>query len=144
MKKLSTLLLLFIVSISFGQTKQKFFSQNDITYLETIATFKPKTFLLKNGLDEFIEVKIGMSSTKESLNKLTIEKLNMIIQEASIKTKYSLKNKSTYRPLKVFVAYLDNEWTISINYTAQNDYGATKDGTSYIMFDDLGVFKSQL
>jgi hypothetical protein len=68
----------------------------------------------------------------------------MIIQTANIKTKYRLKNKSTYSPLKIFVAFINNEWTIKIDYTAQNDFGATKDGTTYTMFDELGEFKSQL
>jgi hypothetical protein len=144
MKKLTIILFFFAFLISFSQTKTKFFSENDIMYIDSMATFKTKTFLLKNGLDEFKEVKISMNSTKESLKNITIQKLNMIIQTANSKTKYTLKSKSTYSPLKIFVAFIENEWTVTIDYTAQNDYGATKDGKTITIFDDKGEFKNQL
>ena len=55
-----------------------------------------------------------------------------------------MKNRRTYIPKSIRVYYSDEskEWMISVEYTAQNDYGATKDGLTISIFSEIGSYKS--
>lgn len=51
-----------------------------------------------------------------------------------------MKNKYTYQPRKVSLMYSAdlNKWIYAIEYTAQNDYGALKNGTVFFTYDNNG------
>ena len=145
MKSLTINIILFFASSFYAQSTMNYFSTSDLIITDSLVTLIPKTIFIKNGLNEFKEVKIIMVSNKEQFEKLTLETFNLIIQNANRKTKYGLKYKSSYNPTKVSVIFIakNKEWVVSIDYTAHNDFGASKEGKSFIMFNEIGDFKSQ-
>ena len=78
------------------------------------------------------------------LNDVSIpqERLNMLIMNAIVKSKYKLKNKLTFRPIEVgFFKVTDNnkdELFIIVKYAGKNEYGVEQLLQSYFTFINEG------
>lgn len=118
----------------------------DIVASDDKVKFITDSFFIKNGDDKLTSVKILFSSPSEKYKAVSLEKINLMIATVNIKAMYAVKNKSTYVPknISLFYSVDSNEWTGVVEYTAQNDYGATKDGKVFCMFDEVGEFKNIL
>jgi hypothetical protein len=83
---------------------------------------------------------------KLNLKTLTIAKLNLLILQTNSKAKYSLKNTSTFNPIKISIFFSNDkkEWTSLIIYSGQNRYGATIDSKLYVFFNEKGDFIKQM
>jgi len=105
------------------------------------ALIKNDIFVL-DGDEKIVKIKFSFFSTESNFKALDIDKLNEMITKANIKSMFQMKNRRTYVPKEMMVFYSDksNEWVISTEYTAQNDYGATKDGTTVTSFSIIGEF----
>lgn len=105
------------------------------------ASIKNEIFVL-DGDEKIVKIKFSFFSTESNFKALDIDKLNEMISKANIKSMFQMKNRRTYVPKEMMVFYSDksNEWVISTEYTAQNDYGATKDGTTVTSFSIIGEF----
>lgn len=104
--------------------------------------YTDKNFLIKNGDGKLTPTNLMISLPATLYNENEITTYDLMIAESNIKTMYSLKNKSTYVPKEISLMFMEtkNEWVCQIEYTAQNDYGATKDGKFYCVFDEKGTF----
>jgi len=115
-------------------------TKKNVTYLLT----KEKYIYMKNGSNDLTKVKVDFLAIKELfIENIEIEKLNLIIGKASLKTKYSMKNPSSYIPKSIQYSLINekqNRYSITISYTAQNSYGGAIDGYSSVKYSDEGEF----
>ena len=98
----------------------------------------------KNGADENVNIKFSITITESQLKELGVDKINQINNKALLDTKYTLKNKYTFTPREIRWTYSDkgtfkNKWLVSIKYSAQNDFGALKDGDNNLFFNIDGT-----
>lgn len=99
--------------------------------------------IVKDGAENDVRAKFIFLSSKESWNRLGIQNVNNCTHNALIKTKYLLKNKYTFIPREINWYYADKgafigKWMVTVKYSAQNDYGALKDGEESIFFNEDG------
>jgi hypothetical protein len=114
-----------------------------ITHGDQIS-FKEKPFYILNGDEKLVDVKFIFSCSLNRYSSMTTKDLNVMIGIANLRTSFNMKNKRTYVPRKIMLFFSEktNEWVVTTEYVAQNDYGALKDGTSFTTFDELGAFKN--
>ena len=98
----------------------------------------------KNGADENVNIKFSITITESQLKELGVDKINQINNKALLETKYTLKNKYTFIPREIRWTYSDkgafkNKWLVTIKYSAQNDFGALKDGDNNLFFNIDGT-----
>jgi hypothetical protein len=130
MKKLLLIILVTLLfnSISFSQTKLPTIKSKSFTWEEKEQS---KTFNL-----EFSYL----------LNDVSIpqDRLNMLVMNAIVKSKFKLKNKLTFKPLEVgFFNVISNsnnkeELFIIVKYTGKTDYGVEQLFKSYFVFKNEG------
>lgn len=128
MKKILLVILVTLLfnSICFSQTKLPTIKSKSFTWEEKEQS---KTFKL-----EFSYL----------LNDVLIpqERLNMLVMNAIIKSKFKLKNKLTFKPIEVgFFKTIVNdkeELFIIVKYTGKNDYGVEQLYESYFVFKNEG------
>lgn len=161
MKKIFLSLILFSSIYSYAQ-QNKNNKTTAISKPKEIVVVKQKTLLL----DEDIQVikhrysvmdlefylpdmdknlqKVYLSFACDSINYkelgINANKLNEMIIKSNLETMLTIKNKYTYVPKKINLVYDPKEykWTSVLYFTAQNDFGATKDGFVINSFDGLG------
>lgn len=123
--------------------KETILNKIDFIKVDDRISFKQKPFYIINGDEKLIDIKFSYGAPIELHNSMDLDNLNSMISTANIKTMFKMKNRRTYIPKKVSFFYVDKDstWLIAIDYIAQNDYGATKDGTSYSTFDKNGDLK---
>jgi hypothetical protein len=119
----------------------------DIKIKDDTAFYTNDNFLIENGDEKLTPIKLLVSIPVNAYKAADVDKINRVILEANIKLMYSMKNKRTYVPKKITTILSSKpgeptEWICAIEYTAQNDYGATKDGKTYFSFDEMAIFKS--
>src|SRR6218665_912071 len=109
-----------------------YLTQKDFKKTEKGYTILPRKIFLKNAEEEIIPITFSFTASDEEFAKTNVQWINEMISTANMETMYKLKNKFTYSPRKMMLFYDPREkfWIASITYTAQNDYGATKDGTA--------------
>jgi hypothetical protein len=146
MKKITIFFVLIIVNFANSQTSVRFLDNSHIAHKDTLTYLKIDKISLKNGTGDYKDVEIFFSSSKTELETLTIENLNLLILQTNSKAKYSLKNTSTYNPIKISIFFSNDkkEWTSAINYSGQNGYGATIDSKLYVFFNEKGEFIKQM
>ena len=98
----------------------------------------------KNGADENVNIKFSITITESQLKELGVDKINQINNKVLLETKYTLKNKYTFIPREIRWTYSDkgtfkNKWLVTIKYSAQNDFGALKDGDNNLFFNIDGT-----
>lgn len=122
------------------EVKWSFINENDFIVSDDILqTIDGTKVSIYDGKDNDVLCNFSLrvydktSSFKEfkDLDKTSI--MQMVL-EISTKSKYSLKNKNTYNPLKIQLNFMDGLWFASCDYTGQNDFGATKDSNKIMFF----------
>jgi len=105
-----------------------------------------RTIRLNDGSEKPVETSFLFSGPAEKFKSLGTSQINLIIHTANYRTVLAVKNKYTYQPRKVSLFYSveKQQWTCAIEYTAQNDYGALKDGTIFYIYDETGNFVESL
>lgn len=145
MKKIIYLFIAISIS-SYSQDFEKKTSieSSDFYSAEGRTNFKEKTFYFKNGSNEYVPVITSIFMSDEKFKEITIAEINDMILVSNEKIPYNIKNRYTYIPREIRIDFVEkeNEWRVIIDYTAQNDYGATKDGYSFVNFNNDGTFKN--
>ena len=106
---------------------------------EKITMFKKTT--VKDGVDKDVLIKFSIIILEKQLQEFGVKRINDFNYNALSIAKHKLKNKFTFVPRDINWFYNENlkKWTVSINYSAQNDYGALKDGFEMIYFNNDGT-----
>lgn len=101
-----------------------------------------KNCQIKNGDNKNTEAIITVGCDVEKFKAITIEKINEMLNVINEKSISATKNKYTYNAKIIKLSYLNESdtWHSTIEYTAQNDYGATKDGLNSATFQGNGEF----
>jgi len=94
---------------------------------------------LKNGVDENVNCSLMVLGKKSDINGYDFNNLYPLINKASLLSMFTLKNRSTYRPLSVMVMLESEKIIVQISYSGQNDYGATKDTMKFTDFTRDGI-----
>lgn len=96
-----------------------------------------KVCYMKNGDNKITEVLITVGCAENKFKLISIEKINEMLKLVNEKSRSSAKNQYTYSPKVIKLSYLAKEdsWSSTIQFTAQNDYGAVKSGLSSATFD---------
>ena len=103
-----------------------FFSKEEFNNKTNL--FFSKTIELENGGNEKKAVKLKVWDLDNDINNLDFIMFNIAILNANISAKYQLKNTSTYNPISIDISKLKGKWLITVTFSGQNGYGATKDG----------------
>ncbi len=113
-----------------------YINESDFTKEDGKVFILTKKVNLKNAEDENVPVNFSFISKEEEFKLTSIFELNEILSKANLEAMYKMKNKFTYVPKKVLFSFDEtkNRWIVEITYTAQNDYGATKDGSAIGQF----------
>lgn len=103
-----------------------------------------RKIITEDGAGNKVEVKFSIFITEAQLKELGVENINKINYDALVKTKYTLKNKYTFIPREISWYNSDKsnfkgKWLVSIKYSAQNDFGALKDGANQIFYNIDGT-----
>lgn len=89
-----------------------------------------------------VVVDFTYESNKRQYNYINSAKLMAMIVLANAETMYKMKNKYSYIPKKIDVYYNEHfsNWVVAIDYLAENDYGASKNGLAKAKFTSSGEF----
>ena len=159
MKKL-LLLSILINGICFGQETIKT-SNNKYVKLNSDKTweyvdnpnsiskndFKPeddgyrleKKFIINSGKNIEVSTPISIKINKKYFDDINFELFPIMIEKTANEAKKTLKNQSTFFPIKLMAGYVDEDGLLFIlDFTGQNDYGADKDSSTIVYFDKLG------
>ncbi len=134
-------LILFLLLASSTIYSQQIFEKKDFELIDGRYRVIAKPCMLKNGDNKLSESLITVSFSQNIFQKIGIEKINSMIDSANDKCMGKVKNKYTYvcKVVKLSSSLKESEdINMTIEFTAQNDYGATKDGLIYINFDKNG------
>ena len=95
-------------------------------------------FEFKNGKDEYVVVEFTNVS-----KVVTDEMLFKMVAKSMVASKYKLKNKRSFIPLKCFVYDTeDNRISVSVKMVGQNSYGVESEMTYYSFYKLDGTFIS--
>ncbi|WP_336688594.1 MULTISPECIES: hypothetical protein [unclassified Chryseobacterium] len=116
------------------------FTKSDVVYSERGISMFNKTIKLKNGKNELVDVELEVALVKDYAENLKFDKIESMIESTLLEAKYSLKNKSTFSPIKISFMISDEKGVaLMLEYSGQNDYGAMKDATKLTFFTLDGV-----
>lgn len=138
MKHLYLFFLLFITTASFSQ-ESTLIKKEDFKFEDGArwrVTSKPIN--IKNGENKLLEVLVTVAFSENLYSKIDIDKINEMIQLVNQKSRNSTKNEYTYisRVIKISSMPGTEVWHATIEFTAQNDFGATKTGMNSADFDE--------
>ncbi len=140
MKKTIQLLMLLFSFYSNAQQQQKqLIDSLDVKTFGNSKSIRNVVIYMPNADKKDVPVKIIMDCP-ESIYKssgITLAKLNNMLIKSYYSAMYSCKNKYTFVPKEIELVYYakcDN-WLVTTIYTAQNDYGVTKEGDKSTFFD---------
>ncbi len=124
----------------------KIVSADELHYNEKGFAFVTKSIMLKNGQNKVVPVEFVLSVTRAELDKVNLDNLENMIDQTSVASKYSLKNTSTYSPLRLRMSVPEKEQSVIMwmEFTGQNDYGAIKDSSKILYFDYEGNLTKEL
>lgn len=114
--------------------------------IDSITINKIKSIYLKDNSDKIVSVKFMFMSTLVSFEKLGLANISLMLSLSNIKTKVRIKNKYTYQPREITLTFNDEnkQWTCAVKYSAQNDYGALKNGIIFHTYNEKGEFINTL
>jgi hypothetical protein len=72
------------------------------------------------------------------------ERMNSVVMNAIIKSKYQLKNILSFRPIEVMIFGKENELQVYVEYSGKNSYGVESIAKSYFNFKNEGDGNVQL
>lgn len=134
MKTLITLLSLCSV-LSYGQL-----SKADFNFTENRAWVKEKSAEFVDGSDKKTMAKTSFFSSISQFESLGIDLINSMLNQASEKVMWAIKNRHSYTPKEIRIDYQDGAYRAWVDYTAGNDLGAIKSAYSFVYFDEKGQF----
>jgi len=155
MKKFSLIILLIFISVCNAQNSLKtkkmnkskvakeFLIEKDIKTVKD-SKFCMETLMLDNADEKKKPAKITIAcdTALYRMSKMNADKLNKIITNANIQSMFAVKNRYTYESKSMVITYqrLTDKWEVDVEYVAQNDYGALKDGFMTSVFNNNGEF----
>ena len=136
------ILIAFLLFVSLGHAQDV--KATDFSQEDGRMRFKDKSFNFKNGNGQMSSVSTSIFMSEKEFKDLKIETINKMLLIANEKAPGQLKNKSTYNPnsIRMDLSQADNTWRVWIEYTAQNDFGATKDGSVFVFYNLDGTYKN--
>jgi hypothetical protein len=138
--------ILFIVLLSCIQVvnsqEKKWIEPGDVVFENGYTKYRNIQILTDKADKSLVKVPLSLSFP-DSIYKasgMTEQKLNTMMFTACANAMYSCKNKYTYEPKEISIFYdsLNKMWASTVIFTAQNDYGAVKDGREAVYFDAKG------
>ncbi|MBP1222602.1 hypothetical protein [Flavobacterium sp. 1355] len=138
MKKALLLLVFTITTFSYSQVVD-YVKKTDFKQVETNRwRITDKSINLNNGNNVMSNAFLTIGIPTEIYLNTDVDKLNSMIADVNEKAKGLVKNKYTYESKIVKISFLaeSQQWYITIEYAAQNDYGSTKDGVINAYYDD--------
>lgn len=100
-----------------------------------------KNCMIKNGDNKLADVIITVGCDEEKFKSIGIDNINKMLNIINNESISATKNKYTYNPKIIKLSYMkDDTWHSTLEYTAQNDYGSTKDGLNSATFLGNGEF----
>lgn len=103
-----------------------------------LGFYVDKKIKVKDGADNDVFVSVSSEPIKDDLlkNKLIFCCFDIYIKHLLSTTKDNLKNSFTFIPRTIHLKYLEknDKWEVSVRYSAQNDFGALKDGYNSLIF----------
>lgn len=134
--------MLFALSFSYSQSIKTSIDTLDLKFERNYVSIDEVLIYQKNADKVDVPIRFSLSIPDSIYNnsKITIKKLNRMIMTAHYSAMYSCKNKYTFVPKEMRLWYYSkyNVLDVDCKFTAQNDYGATKDGNDHVMFDING------
>ena len=137
--------MLFFCFVGYSQnTESTILKESDFKVMGDDVKFFKKDIYVIAGNEKKILCPFAYSSTLNEFKGIGVEKINSMLATSYIKPMFKMKNRFTYTPVSIFIYFSDknNEWVSVIEYTAQNDYGALKNGRYYVSFEKDGEFKN--
>lgn len=127
-----------------NEKTEAFLTVNDFKNSKTkndTGTLITKIVSTKDGANNNVKIDFSVIINEELLQKYGTSYFNTCTEKLLISTKYTLKNKYTFIPREVGWYFSKDEpykdkWMVAIYYSAQNDYGALKDGKNLIVVDN--------
>ncbi len=103
-----------------------------------------RKIISEDGAGNKVKVDFSILISEAQLQELGVNKINQVNNDALLKTKYTLKNKYTFIPREINWHYSDKgifkgKWLVAVKYSAQNDFGALKDGQENLLFNIDGT-----
>jgi len=146
MKKIILLSIIVFSINTYSQSNDNIFriKESDFSFSDGKARIKEKSFNIFCINNKFHTFVFTAFIKDEKFKEIGVDGISKIISDSNKRVPYTLKNKYTYSPISIRIDYYDNEnhWVVLLDYTAQNDYGATKDGSVIIHYSSNGEFIS--
>ena len=122
-------------------TRETFLTEKDFGFEAGQVHSNRREMFIKDGSEKTVSTPFLFSGPEEKFKTLGLQKLNIIIHTSNFSAILKMKNKYTYQPRKISLFYSENSsnWVCAVEYTAQNDYGATKDGKIFYTYTDTGA-----
>lgn len=133
-KSIFVILSLFISFLSFGQeiTKDDIINSKMKSDIDILIA---KEISVLNGAGKEELIQFSANLPYELVNDNNAAFFNQCTKKALQKAKLKLKNTFTFIPRSVSWIYFDNAWGVTVLFSAQNDFGALKDGDTRIIYD---------
>ncbi len=123
--------LLLLLSILFLSTTS--YSQDKILKESTLPTKESKSFVWKDGGGDYVEVKFNYFLPAEVVFDKDV--MDDVVMNILIKSKYSLKNKLTYVPVKLSLMESSGVYVGLLDFIGSNAYGVPGEVTGSFDFD---------
>lgn len=93
-----------------------------------------KIIKVLNGENESCNAKLFIG--KDKTDKHDSKFFNKMIDILLVEAKYTLKNKSSFKPIDISIYQDKDKWFTRIGYSGTNGYGAKKDSEFSLIFDN--------
>ncbi len=129
------ILLIFMIISSFAFGQNNYITQKDFVPNGNNLLKVDKMIKTTNGENETVNTKLFIG--KEKSDKHDAKFFNKMIDILLIEAKFTLKNKSSFKPIDISIYQDKNEkWFTRIGYSGTNSYGGKKDAEYSLIFDN--------
>jgi hypothetical protein len=127
-----------------GKLQKEWVEEKDIEEFQGKKFIGSLEIYVPNADEKLVPIKLGFMCETNVFAELEMsaKKINRIHIKANFETMKRIKNIYTYTPKRIDITYNQENkgWFVNVIYAAQNDYGALKNGTSLLIFDNDGNF----
>lgn len=117
----------------------KTLTKEELKFNDRGLAYFTKNIELKNGKNQIVNVEFSVNILKEYINKINFDKIDSMIESTVSESKYSLKNTSTFIPISLKLNCLTDEGVVFwLDFSGQNNYGAEKDASKLVYFNENG------
>ena len=117
-------LLLLIPFLSFSQSELRLPKSSDADF----------TWKLSDGTYATVE----FNNLLEDPTELSDKVLELVVMNIMVQSKYTLKNKNSFKPTKINILKTDMGFSAVSYYTGENAYGTELESTTYFSFVNEG------